>query len=185
MLLVQNHLLNLRRYLGCMNYMRRHVKDAAILMKPLSSQVNVPITEWPLEDMRIAFEKMQDAMKEQLHLGHLNYGQTIVVSADASVLGVGGCIGVDSDGELVNRVMACVAHAFTAAEAKWKSIEQVAFAWIYTILYFRVVLLGHPSFWRQILYPWGDISEGNALVNGYAKFCLCFITCSRGRGVDT
>ena len=53
--------------------------------------------------MRIAFEKTQNAMKEQLHLGHLNYGQTIVVSAYASVLGVGGCIGnryVDSNGEV-------------------------------------------------------------------------------------
>ena len=42
----------LRRYLGCVNNMRRHVKDAAILMKPLSSQVNVPVAEWPLEDVK-------------------------------------------------------------------------------------------------------------------------------------
>ena len=65
--------------------------------------------------MKIAFENTQLVMKEQLPLGHLNYGQTIVVSADASVLGVGGCLGnryVDSDGEVVNRVVACASHAF-------------------------------------------------------------------------
>ena len=82
---------------------------------------------------------------------HLNYGQTIVISADASVLGVGVCIGnmyVDCDGELVNRVIACVSHAFTAAKAKWKTIEQEAFALIFIILYFRVVLWGQPFEWN-------------------------------------
>ena len=54
----------LRQYLGSVNYMRRHVKDAAVLMKPLSSQVNVPVAEWPMEEMKMAFEKTQNAMKE-------------------------------------------------------------------------------------------------------------------------
>ena len=59
------------------------------------------------------------------------------------MVGVGRCIGnryVDSDGELVNRVVACASHAFTAAEAKWKTIEKE----VYIILYFRVVLWGQP-----------------------------------------
>ena len=137
----------LRRYLGCVNYMRRHVVDAAILMKPLSAQVNVPVSEWPVEEMQSAFVATQQAVRDQLHLGHLDYGQTIVVSADASILGVGGCLGnryMDEDGEVINRVVACASHAFTEAEAKWKTIEQEAFALIYLILYFRTVLWGQP-----------------------------------------
>ena len=41
-----------------------------------------------------------------------------MVSVDASELGVGVCLGnryVDSDGEIVNRVVACTSHAFTCA----------------------------------------------------------------------
>ena len=70
-----------------------------------------------------------------------------MVSADASVLVEAGCIGnryVDADEEIVNRVVACVSHAFTTAEEKWKTIEQEAFALIYIILYFRVVLWEQP-----------------------------------------
>ena len=87
----------------------------------------------------MAFEKTQNAMKEQLHFGHLNYGQTIVVSADASVLGIGGFIGnryVDVHEETVNRVVACASHAFTQQKKNGKLL-------IYIIFYFRVVLWGY------------------------------------------
>ena len=43
----------------------------------------------------------------------------------------------------MNTVVACASHAFTTAVAKWKTIEQEAFALIY-ILYFRAVLWGQP-----------------------------------------
>ena len=53
----------LRRYLGCVNNMRSHVVNAATtLMKPLSSQVNVPVSEWPVDEMKCAFVKTQQAM---------------------------------------------------------------------------------------------------------------------------
>ena len=58
----------LRRYLGYLNSMRRHVKNAAIIMKPLSSQVNVlPVAECPIEEIKMTFVKTQDAMMDQLH----------------------------------------------------------------------------------------------------------------------
>ena len=67
----------LRRYLGCVNYMRRHVRDATTLMKPLSSQVNVPVSEWPLEEMQVAF----DCIFAMCCGGsHLCWGPTIGIS---------------------------------------------------------------------------------------------------------
>ena len=47
---------------------------------------------------------------------------------------------LDEDGEVVNRVGACAPHAFTAAESRWKSIEQEAFALIWGVMFFRAVL---------------------------------------------
>ena len=69
-------------------------------------------------------------MKNQINLAHLNYDQTIVVTTDASVLGVGGCVSnryKDESGEVVNRIVAVASHEFTDAEGRWKTIEQEAF----------------------------------------------------------
>jgi hypothetical protein len=65
----------------------------------------------------------------------------IVVQCDASVLGIGGAlINRTPTGD---RVIKCVSHAFTTAESKWKTIEQEAFAVVFTVLFFRTVLYGH------------------------------------------
>ena len=37
----------------------------------------------------------------------------------------------------------CVSHAFTEAESRWKTLEQEAFAVVFTLLHFRNVLWGH------------------------------------------
>jgi hypothetical protein len=137
----------LRRYLGCVNFMRRFIPRYSVLAQPLSSQVNVPVGAWPRKSMEVAFEVLQQAVQDQLSLAHLDYTLPIVVSTDASVLGVGGCLAnrfVEQDGTVVNRVVACASHAFTEAEARWKTIEQEAFALVWIVMYFRGVLWGQP-----------------------------------------
>jgi hypothetical protein len=137
----------LRRYLGMANYMRRFIPGYSTLAQPLSSKVNTPPAKWPLVEMRRAFELMQAAVQGQLGLAHLDYKRAIVVSADASVLGVGGYVAnrwLDEDGEEVNRVVACASHAFTAAESRWITLEQEAFALIWVVMHFRGILFGQP-----------------------------------------
>ena len=75
------------------NYMRRFIPGYSTLAQPLSSKVNTPPAKWPLAEMKAAFEVMQEAVQGQLGLAHLDYTKAIVVSADASVLGVGGVRG--------------------------------------------------------------------------------------------
>lgn len=59
---------------------------------------------------------------EQLSLAHLDYGVPLVVQADASTMGVGGClINRYPDGD---RVIGCYSHAFSTTESRWKTIEQ-------------------------------------------------------------
>ena len=131
----------LRRFLGMTNYMRAFVPHYSLLAKPLTQEVNTPVGEWPQEAMREAFEVLKRAVASQMALTHLDYSVPLVVQADASVLGVGGC--------LINRrpagdqVVGCASHAFNATESRWKTIEQEAFAIVFMLLYFRSVLWGH------------------------------------------
>ena len=58
----------------------------------------------------------------------------------ASILELGGAlINRSPDGDWVIK---CVSHAFTEAESRWKTLEQEAFAVVFTVLFFRTVLLG-------------------------------------------
>ena len=137
----------LRRFLGYTGYMRRHVFKYSELAKPLSAQQNTPVGAWPRDEMVRAFHILQEAVQSQISLAHLDYALPIVVSADASILGVGGCLANryrDEQGDEVTRVVACASHAFTEAESRWKTIEQEAFALVWIVMHFRAVLWGQP-----------------------------------------
>lgn len=155
----------LRRYLGMVNFMRRHIPNLSTLTKPLSTWVNEPPSAWPRKEMRESYDQTQVAVSNQLQLAHLDYNKAVVLSADASVLGVGGTLSnryIDEDGETVTDIVACASHAFTTAESKWKTIEQEAFASVWIILFFRAVLWGHPFLLetdhRNLLYIHGGTS---------------------------
>lgn len=137
----------LRRFLGMCGYMRRFMKDYSMIAKPLTAQQNINPAKWPMEDMQLAFQAVRELVLEQLSLVHLDYSKVTVVSADASILGCGGCISNrwrDENGEAITQVVACASHSFTPAESRWKTIEQEAFASIWMVMYYRAVLIGQP-----------------------------------------
>lgn len=137
----------LRRFLGMCGYMRRFMPNYSMVAKPLTSQQNINPTKWPMEIMQQAFQAVRDLVLEQLSLAHLDYAKVTVVSADASILGCGGCISNrwrDENGEVITQVVACASHSFTPAESRWKTIEQEAFAIIWIVMYYRAVLIRQP-----------------------------------------
>lgn len=137
----------LRRFLGMCGYMRRFMPNYSTVAKPLTSQQNINPTKWPVETMQHAFQAVRTLVLEQLSLAHLDYSKVTVVSADASILGCGGCISNrwrDENGEVATQVVACASHSFTPAESRWKTIEQEAFAFIWIVMYYRAVLIGQP-----------------------------------------
>ena len=79
----------LRRYLGCVNYMRRFIRDYSSLAHTLSMHVHHPVSDRPREEMLAAFTNLQNAVNEQLRLAHLDYTKPIFVATDASIIGVG------------------------------------------------------------------------------------------------
>ena len=131
----------LRRFLGMCNYMRNFIPGYSMLAKPLTARVNTPIGEWPRAAMSAAFDKLKDAVNEQLSLAHLDYSLPLVLQTDASTIGVGAAlINRSHDGD---RVLGCCSHAFTETEQRWKTIEQEAFAVVFGVLYFYALLYGH------------------------------------------
>ena len=96
------------------------ILNLSILTKPLFARVNEPVASWPVDEMQEAFNLVQEEVKNQINLAHLHYDQTIVVTTDASVLSVRGCVSnryQDESGEIVNRIGAVASHAFTG---RWK-----------------------------------------------------------------
>ena len=82
----------LRRFLGMCNYMRAFIPRYSLLAKPVSAQVNTPVSEWPRREMVTALEQLKDAVVGQLSLAHLDYSLPIVLQTDASTVGVGAAL---------------------------------------------------------------------------------------------
>jgi hypothetical protein len=49
----------LRRFLGMTNYMRDYIPHYSTLAKPLTREINNPVTEWPRVDMEVAFNELK------------------------------------------------------------------------------------------------------------------------------
>lgn len=94
---------------------------------------------------------------------HLDYSKSIVVRADASV--IGGGVELSNrwieDGETITRVVAVASHAFTAAESRWMTIEQECFILVFAVMHFRPLLLGQPFLLEtdhRLMYIHGETS---------------------------
>jgi hypothetical protein len=70
-----------------------------------------------------------------------------IVGVDASIRGLGAVLlNAWTDpvtGQYHERVLDCCLHAFTETEAKWKTIEQEAFAMVYALKHWYPLLYGH------------------------------------------
>ena len=102
----------LRRFLGMTNYQRMYIPRYAMMSKPLSSQVNVPISLWNRSEMEIAFRAMKKAVQDQAQLTHLDYSLPLVLQTDGSILGVAAMLANRlADGTY--RIVAYFSHALT------------------------------------------------------------------------
>ena len=132
----------LRRFLGSANFMSRFIPNFSILASPLTALTGGSNTPLKSKDSISAFEGLKNAISKQISLAHLDYSLPLVVSTDASNLGVGATLAnIYPDGS--RRIIACVSHKFTKAESRWKTIEQEAFAVVFALQRWRDILYGH------------------------------------------
>lgn len=93
---------------------------------------------WPQDVMRNAFAAIKEAIQDQLHLTHLDKSKSIVVHADASVIGGGVELSnhwIEND-VTITRMVAVASHAFTAAKSRWKTIVQECFILVFVVVHF-------------------------------------------------
>ncbi|MFN9909310.1 MAG: Ty3/Gypsy family RNase HI domain-containing protein, partial [bacterium] len=86
---------------------------------------------------------MKKATADQISLDHFTYDVPIVLQTDASNLGIGATLINRHPPPVGDRIVGLVSHAFNATEARWKTIEQEAWAIVFAIIFFRSLLWGH------------------------------------------
>ena len=132
----------LRRFLGATNFMRRFIPNYGIIAAPLIALTTGDKKALQSASALTAFEALKAAVAGQINVCHLDYSLPLVVSTDASILGIGATLSnLHPDGS--RRVVACISHKFTKAESRWKTIEQEAFAMVYALQHWRDILYGH------------------------------------------
>jgi hypothetical protein len=133
---------DVRSVLGFAGYFRTFIRDYALITKPLSRLCSKTVPfEWTSVEQE-AFEELKRQALQIPFLAHLDYSKELVLRTDASVKGIGGAlfqIGEDK----VEQLVALASKAFTAAEAKWTTIEQECFAVFYCIRKWEHLLRGH------------------------------------------
>eukprot|EP00762_Andalucia_godoyi_P005502 ANDGO_00514.mRNA.1 Retrovirus-related Pol polyprotein from transposon 412 len=131
----------LRSFLGFANYMRNFVPNFATLAAPLSALCSEKLAyEWT-DECQNAFDRLKYAIVDASSLHHLDYAKEIILRTDASINGIGGVLLQRSEGK--EQPVWYLSRKFTAAESKWSTIEQEAFAIFYCITELSHFLLGH------------------------------------------
>ena len=132
----------LRRFLGSTNFMRRFIPNYSILAAPLNALTTGDRKALKSRAALAAFDQLKQAVADQIGVHHLDYALPLIVSTDASTLGLGATLAnLYPDGS--KRIIACISHKFTKAEARWKTIEQEAFAIVFALQHWRDFLYGH------------------------------------------
>uniref|UniRef100_A0AAG5DP56 RNA-directed DNA polymerase n=1 Tax=Anopheles atroparvus TaxID=41427 RepID=A0AAG5DP56_ANOAO len=130
-----------RAFLGAVNYYGRFVKGMRELRYPLDCLLKGDKPFRWTEECRAAFEKFKAVLSSDLLLTHYDPRQEIIVSADASSIGLGATISHKyTDGSV--RVVQHASRALSNTEQAYSQIDREALAIIYAITKFRKMIFG-------------------------------------------
>jgi hypothetical protein len=145
---VPTTLKKLRSFLGVVNYFRDFVPNLSSLLAPLTDLTKGikkgPIT-WS-EEANTAFEQVKQAILQSLHLYWPNEQDPLVLTTDASDVGIGAIlVQIQSDGE---KPIACYSKKFSDTAQRWTTIEKECFAMFAAVMTFQSHLLARTFFIR-------------------------------------
>lgn len=111
-----------QRFLGMANYYRRFIKDYASTARPINELCSPKAKfEWSIE-CETAFNKIKEALKDQVALNIVDYSKPFFITTDASLKGIGGCI---SQGEPPNDIpIQFYSKALTKTQQRYSTIER-------------------------------------------------------------
>ena len=146
---------SIRRFLGMVNFYRRHVKDMATIARPLTAltrknkQTGKFVTfEWTSQ-CEEAFLELKERLTTAPLLHHPDLTKPFFLWTDASEEGFGAVLEQEENGK--RHPIAYASRQTNEAERKYCPTELEVAALIFRVEHFEVYLLGHSS---QITRHW-------------------------------
>ncbi|XP_055543397.1 uncharacterized protein K02A2.6-like [Wyeomyia smithii] len=130
-----------RSFLGAINYYGKYVPNMQALRFPLDELLkNTTAFVWTHECQQ-AFNKFKEILSSELLLAHYDPTQEIIVSADASSIGIGATISHKyPDGHV--KVIQHASRALTQVEQRYSQIDREGLAIIYAVTKFHKFIFG-------------------------------------------
>ena len=134
----------LKRYLGMLNFYRRHIPGAAEVLAPLNRMTSTkkgrkPVLEWN-EETDKAFTESKELLARSTLLKFPLLGATTFLTVDASGNAVGGALQQAVNDEV--RPIAFFSKALTPAETKYSAYDRELLAMYLSVKHFRYFLEG-------------------------------------------
>ncbi|XP_055605612.1 uncharacterized protein K02A2.6-like [Uranotaenia lowii] len=131
----------LRSYLGAVNYYGKYTPEMRKLRFPMDTLLKTGV-KWEWSDAcQKSFDRFKQLLQSPLALTHYNPALEIVVSADASSIGIGARIAHQfPDG--TTKAICHASRSLTSAETNYSQIEKEGLALIFAVTRFHRMLFG-------------------------------------------
>jgi hypothetical protein len=136
----------LRSILGTFGFCRRYVRNFSQIVAPMQKLITASYFRWTKEQDD-AFDQLKLAIQTAPVLSPINYSLPIVVTCDASILGLGSVLSQIHEGE--ERVVAFASRALTAAEQNFDNCERELLAVLWAFEKFEPYIAGQSVLLRS------------------------------------
>ncbi|KAF1318072.1 reverse transcriptase, partial [Globisporangium splendens] len=142
---VPQNVKQLRQWLGLANYLHKYTRNYAALVQPLTQLLKKDV-EWKWsKDHETAFEEVKRSLREAPVLALPNHDKPFHVVCDASDYAIG-CALMQHDDEGHERVVSYQSRQLRPAERNYPVHDKELLAMKYSLVKFRVYLLGEERF---------------------------------------
>lgn len=131
----------LRSYLGAINYYGKYIREMRKLRQPLDELLKEGTSFQWTDNCQRSFDRFKDVLQSPLMLTHYNPRLTMVVSADASNVGIGARIAHRfPDGS--EKAVYHASRSLTPAESRYSQVEKEALGLVYAVTKFHRMIYG-------------------------------------------
>ncbi|XP_055615045.1 uncharacterized protein K02A2.6-like [Toxorhynchites rutilus septentrionalis] len=136
-----NDVPTLRSYLGAINYYGKYIREMRKLRQPLDELLKEGASFQWTDACQRSFNRFKEVLQSPLMLTHYNPRLTMVVSADASNVGIGAHIAHRfPDGS--EKAVYHASRSLTPAESRYSQIEKEALGLVYAVTKFHRMIYG-------------------------------------------